>query len=146
MTTNNKTKRTSSPLIKKLMADAPLLERSKNKTRVEIACRIDDLIKEKHYKSYSEFALKVGKHQSEITKWVSGSHNFTIDTLTEIAFALNIELAELFSEHKPKVVYRTRVEVIAIQTVKNPYANNQYHDACNPVNYGLMYNGLNKNN
>ncbi|MBK7039652.1 MAG: hypothetical protein IPH46_04000 [Bacteroidetes bacterium] len=56
------------------MADAPLLERRKNKTRVEIACRIDDLIKEKQYKSYSEFALKVGKHQSEITKWVSGSH------------------------------------------------------------------------
>jgi transcriptional regulator with XRE-family HTH domain len=142
----NKTKRTSTPLIKKLMANAPVVERRKNKTRVEIACRIDDLIKEKQFKTYSEFALKIGKHQSEITKWVSGSHNFTIDTLNEIAFALNIELAELFLDHKPKVVYKTRVEVIAIHAFQNPYANNQYHEICSSNNYGLKFNGMNKTN
>ena len=125
MTTNNKTKRTSSPLIKKLMAEASPLERKKNKVRVEIACRIDDLIKEKKY-SYIEFSKIVGKQPSEVSKWVSGSHNFTLDTLAEIAFSLNIELFELFSEEKPKVVFRNRIEVKSKQMEIIPFTNNQY--------------------
>ncbi len=145
MTTNNKNKRTSSPLIKKLMADASPVERWKNKNRVEIACRIDDLIKEKKY-SYKDFAKKVGKQPSEITKWVCGSHNFTTDILTEIAYALNVELQELFTENKPKVVYRTRIEVVAIQIDSNPYTNNPSSNIGYCLPSDITLNNLSKNN
>jgi transcriptional regulator with XRE-family HTH domain len=110
MTANKTNKRTAQPLIKKMMAEAPLVVRKKNKIRVEIACRIDNLIKEKKY-SYSAFAKIVGKQPSEITKWISGSHNFTIDTLIEIASSLDIELRHLLFDGKPQVVSRTTVEI-----------------------------------
>lgn len=145
MTQNNKTKRTSSPLIKKLMAEASPLEKMKNKSRVELACRIDDLIKERKH-TYTEFSKLVGKHPSEITKWVSGTHNFTMDTLVEIASALNIELTSLFNESKSKVVYRTKVEIIAIAVEKSPYANNHYLNEDMPINCGLSFNGSPKIN
>jgi transcriptional regulator with XRE-family HTH domain len=38
----------------------------------------------------------MNKNPSEITKWLSGTQNFTIDTLSEIAVALEISITELF--------------------------------------------------
>jgi len=39
-----------------------------------------------------QFAQKVGRKPSEITKWLSGTHNFTLYTLTDIEQVLNIKL------------------------------------------------------
>lgn len=46
-----------------------------------IADRLDVLIKEKGL-SKKEFADAIGKRPSEITKWLSGQHNFTIRTIS----------------------------------------------------------------
>lgn len=35
------------------------------------------------------FARMMGKQPSEVSKWLSGNHNFTIDTLSDISFVLN---------------------------------------------------------
>lgn len=94
MTTINKTKRTNNPLIKTILSEASPVKRMQNKNRVALACRIDDLIKAKGY-SNSTFAEKIGKQPSVITKWLSGTHNFTTDTLDEIAYHLGIETAYL---------------------------------------------------
>ena len=42
------------------------------------------------------FAKKINKCPSEISKYFSGNHNFTIEILCEIAFALKISLKDLF--------------------------------------------------
>lgn len=39
-----------------------------------------------------DLAKKFGKSPSEITKWLSGNHNFTVDTLIEIERVLDIKL------------------------------------------------------
>ena len=96
--------RKSSPLIKKILMEAPADQRRKNQKRVEIDCRIYDCIKAKGY-TCAEFAKKMDKQPSEISKWVSGTHNFTIDTLMDISFHLGIEISTLMqseneSEHK----------------------------------------------
>ncbi len=88
-----------SPTIARILAAAPPLERSKNKTRIALACQIDDLIKAKGF-SYSQFAKIMGKTPSVISKWTSGMHNFTIDTLEEIAYHLDVSLADLVASTK----------------------------------------------
>lgn len=134
MTTNNKPKRTSSPLIKTILAEASPVQRIQNKNRVALACRIDDLIKSKGY-TYSSFATKIGKQPSEITKWLSGTHNFTMNTLDEIAYHLAVATAFLMQPQPEKVIYKSKVVVVTkIIEVEPSY----YHS-----NYGLDYSNNN---
>lgn len=42
------------------------------------------------------FAKKINKSPSEISKYFSGNHNFTLEILCEISFGLKISLQELF--------------------------------------------------
>jgi len=94
---NNKkhARKYSSPVIKALLCNILPVVKKQNHTRMTIAARLDDLIKARGW-SKSVFAEKVNKNPSEVSKWLSGTQNFTIDTLAEIAFALNIPIAELF--------------------------------------------------
>ncbi len=48
---------------------------------MDISNRIDFLMK-KHHLTKLEFARKLGKRPSEITKWLSGQHNFTLRTIS----------------------------------------------------------------
>lgn len=95
MNSNNKARKYKSPLIDKLLKEVTPLEMEQAKLKMQLAAKIEDLIKSKSW-SKSEFAEKIGKHPSEITKWLSGTQNFTIDILMEIAFAFKIELSDLF--------------------------------------------------
>jgi transcriptional regulator with XRE-family HTH domain len=52
-----------------------------------LADRIDFLLK-KHHITQRELSKRLGKNESEISKWLSGSHNFTFDTLTKIGIAI----------------------------------------------------------
>jgi hypothetical protein len=56
---------------------------------------------------------------SEITKWFSGTQNFTTDVLTEIAFILGIELAALFGKKQPQVIYQK--EIVVKSEVRTPF-------------------------
>ncbi len=49
-----------------------------------IANRIDALIKKRGL-TKKEFANSIGKRPSEVTKWLSGQHNFTIRTLAMLS-------------------------------------------------------------
>ena len=54
---------------------------------VDIANRIYDLLKEKKM-TQREFAALMGKRESEISRWLTGSHGFTTTTLTKISAVL----------------------------------------------------------
>ncbi|MEZ4793860.1 MAG: helix-turn-helix transcriptional regulator [Gelidibacter sp.] len=55
----------------------------------DILVRIHDLIEEKGY-SQRQLAKGLGKSPSEISKWLSGEHNFTLKSLVK----LKLELGE----------------------------------------------------
>lgn len=40
----------------------------------------------------AQLARKMGKSPSEISKWLSGTHNFTGDSLVEISMAIGVEI------------------------------------------------------
>jgi transcriptional regulator with XRE-family HTH domain len=66
-------------------------EYERTEKRMLLAARIDDEIKNKGWKK-KDFAAALVKTPSEITKWLSGTHNFTSDTLFDIERVLNIKL------------------------------------------------------
>ncbi|MBK7408684.1 MAG: DUF4240 domain-containing protein [Saprospirales bacterium] len=59
-----------------------------------IAARIEDILTELGWKK-KDLAARLGKHPSEITKWLSGTHNFTTDTLAEIEQATGKTLLQV---------------------------------------------------
>lgn len=53
----------------------------------KIVDRIHEILKAKGLKQ-KDLALRLGKKESEISRWMRGTHNFTIDTLIAIEDAL----------------------------------------------------------
>lgn len=54
---------------------------------VDISFDISDILKnykKKYFLSQKEIAIKINKKESEISKWFSGTHNFTIKTISKI--------------------------------------------------------------
>lgn len=96
-------------LLKNLLQEMQEIERIRIETKFNLANNIEALLKNKGI-SKSEFAAKMGKSPSEISKWLSGKHNFTIDTLMEIAHALRTDLVELL-KFKPEPLFQTEVKI-----------------------------------
>ena len=59
-----------------------------------IADRIDFLLKKKGM-TQRMLAQKLGKKESEISKWLTGRHNFTTNTLAHLALALGEEVVSV---------------------------------------------------
>ena len=83
-----------SSLISELLEGIDPKEKERIKKRMLLAARIDDAIKAKGWKP-KNFAEALGKSPSEISKWLSGTHNFTADTLFDIERVLDVVLISL---------------------------------------------------
>lgn len=66
-------------------------ELKKVEKRMVLAQKISDAIKAKGWEK-NDFVRALNKRPTEITKWLSGTHNFNIDTLFVIEEILGIEL------------------------------------------------------
>ncbi|AFK02897.1 helix-turn-helix domain protein [Emticicia oligotrophica DSM 17448] len=78
-------------LLDNLLAEITPEEQARTDRKMRIASIIADTLVEKGM-AKKDFAQKVGRKPSEITKWLSGRHNFTLDTLTDIEQVLKIKL------------------------------------------------------
>lgn len=47
--------------------------------------------------SQTELARRMGKSKSEISEWLSGERNFTMDTLSDIYFALGVPMMNVIT-------------------------------------------------
>ena len=95
MKTETKARKYSSPLLKEVLSEVSKVEKKQTLNKYTIASKLDQLLELRGWNK-TTFAEKVNRHPSEITKWLSGTHNFTIDTLTEVADTFKISIAELF--------------------------------------------------
>lgn len=59
-----------------------------------LAVRIDEALKSKGW-SKKQLADAMHKNPSEVTKWLSGTHNFTLETLYLIESYLGVTLFEI---------------------------------------------------
>ena len=102
----NKSKSYNSKVIDDLLREISPEELTRTEKRMLLAARIDEAIKAKGWKK-NKFAEVIGKNPSEVTKWLSGTHNFTADTLFDIERVLNIHLLRL--ENRQETTYKTYV-------------------------------------
>jgi transcriptional regulator with XRE-family HTH domain len=81
-------------LLDNLLIEITPEQQARTDRKMQIACMIDDAMKAKRL-GKKQFADKVGRKPSEITKWLSGTHNFTIETLADIERVLGIRILNL---------------------------------------------------
>lgn len=79
--------RYADPLFKEYLEKIPTEERRETDLSFDIAKRIYDILKRKGW-SQADFAKAAGKKEAEISKWMSGQHNFTIRTIAFIETVL----------------------------------------------------------
>ena len=61
----------------------------------QIVDRIHEILDEKNLKQ-KDLAALLGKKEAEISRWMRGTHNFTIDTLVSIEAALEAPILQVF--------------------------------------------------
>ena len=62
--------------------------------RMQLAMKIDEARQAKRW-NRQDLANALGKQKSVITKWLSGTHSFNIDTLLDIEEVLDIKLLDV---------------------------------------------------
>ena len=79
---------------KEMVSEVPAVIKAEIDLSFAIAERLESLIKEKGL-SKKEFADAIGKRPSEVTKWLSGQHNFTLRTLAMLSTFFGESLVEV---------------------------------------------------
>lgn len=70
--------------LQELIGELPVELKIQSRLSLEIANRIDILMREKGL-TKKKFAEALDRRPSEITKWLSGEHNFTVATLSRLS-------------------------------------------------------------
>lgn len=91
---NSTLKTHNSLLLYSLMETISKEELQKMENKMRLAIKIADAIEAKGLKKH-EFAKKINKNNSEIDKWLSGTHNFTVETLFSLQQELGIKLLDI---------------------------------------------------
>ena len=78
-------------LFRECLAEIPEDRMAEFELSFAIAERIVDVLKQKGM-TRRDLANKLGKRESEISKWLTGRHNFTISTHSHISSALDEDI------------------------------------------------------
>ena len=79
-------------MINELLDNISPIEQAKTDAKMLIASRIADAMAAKSWRNKDLLAAMNRQTPSIVTKWLSGTHNFTIDTLVELEQVLDISL------------------------------------------------------
>lgn len=81
----------TSNLFKQEVAKVPIDVKLELDLSFAIADKIDAILKRKGM-SQKEFAKKMNKTEAEVSRWLSGTHNFTIKTIAKITSVLGEDI------------------------------------------------------
>ncbi|MBQ1209532.1 MAG: helix-turn-helix transcriptional regulator [Bacteroidales bacterium] len=104
-----KKRRTPSENLTKIMESIDEDQLRRTRDRMNVAIKIADALKARQI-SQKAFAKLMGRSESEISEWLSGNRNFTIDTLSDIKKQLNIDLLNTTSM-QTSAVSRERAKI-----------------------------------
>ncbi len=98
--------KSASGVLGKMLANMDELSLAKTRNRMVVAAKIADVMRSSGL-NQKQLAQKMGKTESEVSEWLSGDRNFTLDTLTEIEHALNVSLIDT---NNPRYAYSEKVD------------------------------------
>lgn len=84
------------PLFRECLAAIPEERKAEFELSFAIASRIDEVLKRKGM-TQRELAKRLGKRESEVSKWLTGRHNFTTNTIARISLALDAPIINVAS-------------------------------------------------
>lgn len=85
----------SSGLVEGLLSNIKPEEQEKIDYKMKLAAKIYEGLKAKGWKNLDLAQALRLKSPSLVSKWLSGTHNFTVDTLTDIQRVLDIKLLDI---------------------------------------------------
>lgn len=88
------------PLFQELLENIPTEKRRESELSYSIAGRIHDILARKGW-TQADLARAAGKLPTLISRWMSGTHNFTIQTLAEIETTLGEEIISIKRYRRP---------------------------------------------
>ena len=91
MNKHNKPKIHTTEFLDDFFSEISKMELKETSSRMKLASVIEDAMKAKDI-SKSQLAKLMNQNNSVITKWLSGTHNFTSDTLEQIGETLDVDL------------------------------------------------------
>ena len=112
---NKRAEKYNSDILSDIFEGITPQEQKRTDNRMLLAAKIKDGMNAKGWKN-SQLADALGKKPSVITKWLSGIHNFTSDTLSDIEGVLGISLLNV-RDKKESQIYNYQLQVTAV--VKN---------------------------
>lgn len=83
--------KTTASLFDEQLAQVPNDVRMELDMSFALADKIDAVLKEKNI-SQKELAKRMGKTEAEVSRWLGGTHNFTLRTIAKISNALGSNL------------------------------------------------------
>jgi transcriptional regulator with XRE-family HTH domain len=87
----------------------------------QIVDRIHEILEAKGLKQ-KDLALQLGKKEAEISKWMRGTHNFTIETLVSIEQALGAPILQVV--HQKDSIHAYEFEpMMACEPLPNPVSH-----------------------
>ena len=81
-------------LFRDCLAAIPAEQKAEFDLSFGIAERLSEILKEKGL-TQKDFANQLHKRESEISKWMTGRHNFTMQTIAKIEIALGCKLISI---------------------------------------------------
>ena len=82
---------TAAKLFDQIVAETPPELKKQLDMSFAIADKLVAALKERGM-NQKEFARMIGHTQAEVSRWLSGTHNFTLATLAKISVALGVDL------------------------------------------------------
>jgi ribosome-binding protein aMBF1 (putative translation factor) len=119
MKTNKKARTYNSPIVEIILSNISKEELDITEGKMKLAIKIAEAIKASGLNK-SQFAKKINKNNSEISKWLSGTHNFTTETLLLLENELTIKLLD--SEiNQTQALKNLHFVVMASKEIKSIY-------------------------
>lgn len=78
-------------LFRQIIDETPAELKTQLRFSDSIAEKLDCLLKERGM-TQRDFAHCVGKTEAEVSRWLSGTHNFTLKTLAKISTVLGVDM------------------------------------------------------